>query len=87
MANRKEWECPECGLVFRGFYPPDECPACGEPLQDLLFDVDEFEDVEDDWLEDEPSGEAESEDPLDDDMLDVIGVYEEEEVEEVDEDA
>ena len=50
MAILKEWECPECGLVFRGQYPPEECPGCGEPFADLtVYDLTD----EDDWLEDD----------------------------------
>jgi len=54
MAGEHEWECPECGLVFRGPRPPEECPGCGESLADAyeypLFGDD---DEDDDWLEDD----------------------------------
>ena len=59
MAILREWECPECGLVFRGHHPPDECPGCGEPFYDLaVYDLTDA----DDWLEDD-------EDDLDEDAL------------------
>ncbi len=61
MVTLREWECPECGQVFRGQYPPDECPVCGEPLADVdVYDLGEG----DDWLG------LDEDDDLDDDDLD-----------------
>ena len=37
----REWECPECGLVVRSPYRPDEWPSCGE--SGALFSCYEFE--------------------------------------------
>jgi len=66
MTTQREWECPECGQVFRGQNPPDECPVCGEPLSDVdLYDLEE----QDDWLSDDPE-----DDPLDNALLDVEAV-------------
>lgn len=48
----KEWECPECGLIFRSSHRPDECPACGELLGDIAG-YDLLEEDEEEWLEEE----------------------------------
>ncbi len=62
MSALREWECPECGQVFRGQYPPEECPVCGEALSDVdLYDLEDGED----WLNDESDDDA-----LDDELGD-----------------
>jgi len=75
MAIRREWECPECGLVVRGYCPPDQCPGCGEPFCDLaVYDLTEA----DDWLEDDDDDLDDAleddldEDPESDDALDAL---------------
>jgi len=50
-----EWECPECGLIVRSPYPPDECPSCGESGASFgcyEFEPDPVEDEDDDVADD-----------------------------------
>jgi len=54
-AMIREWECPECGLIVRSSYPPDECPSCGEPGSSFdcyAFESDAIEADDDDVADD-----------------------------------
>jgi len=76
VVARREWQCPECGLIFRSRYQPEECPGCGEPLADLdEFDLlVDLEEEDEEWIEDDLD---EDEDLLsEDEILDEDELYE-----------